>query len=1043
MHCQVRFIDRMILCCVVIALICCASNAQELRAVPITGQSLGGFVLPIEPVVSDIIISAVRGWSWDVDDTKRLQIEGDVSIKFGGYFFSSTDAVIWINRIPSADGLINQIAVHFPKAREPTRRAGLGASGSDLLVTGSTRGDIKLSVTVMENRAPPANAIMTKGVNRLRAYLESVARGALLRTRPQVDAPEVPIEPPLKVGEPVRSPPPAPVAAAGTIIAAVDEATIFRPAGTISFSARDTTVETKTDCVMLSDSVRVDYTSPPGASVVKELQLSADRAVIFLAPKKGASTTSDSGMLDAKDVVGIYLEGDVVATDYQYTLRGRRIYYDLERNQAIVMDAVMRTTMRGGILAYARAAEMRQLAADEFTAENARVSTSEFFTPHLSVGVQKLTITQQPEESGGGSYMTGTHATLRANGTPFFYWPYIAGSPNQIPLKYLNVGFQNYQGTVIKTEWDLFDLMGVDKPEPLSEVTLVQEAYTKNAMGLGLKASALLFGSAANINAMGFYDFQNEEQTASGGIVTSPYQYRGGLEADWKNNLSTDVTLDTQLSIFSDENYVSVFRWNDYLQRREFETSGFLNWQSGNNSLSLLLKYNPNEFLSNAYMIATRPYSVDKFPELAYQRYGESIFGDRLSWTQNYSANLMRLQVQSGTPSELGISARAFSENLAFTASDNIRDAYDDAGYDDLMRSRLYTRQEIAMPLTAGPVKIVPFAHGQVAAYILNNFQDYSTSSSDIRTLLGAGSRFSTEFSANYNSVRSAMLDLNRLHHVIQPSAMLWYGWNSNSVLDMPIYDQEVEGTSGAAVAQMEITNKLQTMRGGPGNWRSVDWLSLTVGGAIDNQNNSLQNTQTVTDPFGLQYSQSPLPSFYSWRPEYSQWGDHMYANSVLQVSDALALYGNGVYLLEDRGNSLNSFGLNDLGRGTLGGSIQQSPDVRFYLEYRYVNNFNVVGYPADEFLQGGVAYQISKKYSFTLSPQYDLVESNFRAASVNLTRTFPDFYLSVGASYNQIVDQTTFALSIQIPGAGGGGLGLDPNALSQGQSLIPGTSGN
>jgi len=223
----------------------------------------------------------------------------------------------------------------------------------------------------------------------------------------------------------------------------------------------------------------------------------------------------------------------------------------------------------------------------------------------------------------------------------------------------------------------------------------------------------------------------------------------------------------------------------------------------------------------------------------------------------------------------------------------------------------------------------------------------------------------------------------------------------------------------------------------------SVDWLSLTVGGAIDNQNNSLQSMQTATDPFGLQYSQSPLPSFYSWRPEYSQWGDHMYANSVLQVSDALALYGNGVYLLEDRGNSLNSFGLNDLGRGTLGGSIQQSPDVRFYLEYRYVNNFNVVGYPADEFLQGGVAYQISKKYSFTLSPQYDLVESNFRAASVNLTRTFPDFYLSVGASYNQIVDQTTFALSIRIPGAGGGGLGLDPNALSQGQSLIPGASGN
>jgi hypothetical protein len=114
---------------------------------------------------------------------------------------------------------------------------------------------------------------------------------------------------------------------------------------------------------------------------------------------------------------------------------------------------------------------------------------------------------------------------------------------------------------------------------------------------------------------------------------------------------------------------------------------------------------------------------------LAYQRYGESLFGDRLTWTQNFSANMMRLRVQSGTPSDLGISTLAFSQNTAFGANQNIRDTYDAAGYDDLMRARLYSRQEIAMPLAVGPVKIVPFAHGQVAAYVLNDFQDYSEES--------------------------------------------------------------------------------------------------------------------------------------------------------------------------------------------------------------------------------------------------------------------------------------------------------------------------
>ncbi len=1033
-----RFLSTALL---VVGVAVTTAPAQELRDVAITGQSMGGFVLPTEPVSSEIVIAGVRAWAWDVDDTKRLQIEGDVRVKFGGYYFSSDVAVIWINRIPSSEGLINQIAVYFPEAEEPTRRAGLGASGSDLLVTGSTRGEITLSITMLESHAPVDNPMLRQGVSRLKNYLESVARGALLRTRPQLDTPPLIVEPPLVVGDAVSALAPVPPLPAATVRLPVDDGMIFRPKGTLSFAANDTTIETKDNCVILSGSVRVDYVSPPGEGMVRELQLSADRAVIFLAPKNEGDAATDersreSGMLDAQEVTGIYLEGDVVATDYKYTLRGRRIYYDMALNQAIVMDAIMRTSMRGGILAYARADEMRQLAADEFAATNARVSTSEFFTPHLSVGVQRLTITQNPELPGG-AYMTGTDATLRAKGVPFLYWPQIAGSPNQIPLKRVNVGFQDYQGTMIDSAWDLFDLMGVDHPTDGTKVTLLQEAYTKNALGLGAQAEALLFGGKGTLQAMGYYDFQNEEQTAAGGIVTSPSTTRGEVVGDWRGKLASDATLDFQLSYFSDQNFVSVFRWDDYLQRREYETSGYLNWESGNNSLSLLVKYNPNDFLSNAYMIASRPYSVDKFPELAYHRYGESLFGDRVTWTQDYSANIMRLQVQSGTPADLGISARAFSQNTAFTSSQSITDAYNDAGYDDLMRSRIYVRQELAMPLSLGPIKAVPFMHGQTAGYMLNDFDKYSTDGSNLRTLVGAGSRFSSEFTSKYNSVRSSFLDLNRLHHVIQPNAMLWYGWNSTSVLDMPVYDQEIEAVSAAAVAQAGLTTKLQTMRGGPGNWKSVDWVVLGGGVVVDNQNDSLQSTETVTDPYGLQYAQTPMPTFYSWRPEYSQWGDHLYGTGTWQCSDALTFYGQGTYLLQDRGNSINSFGVENLGRGTIGGSIQQSPDVRFYLEYRYVNTFDPTGlYPADEFIQGGIAYQVSKKYSLTVSPQYDLVESNFRSASVALTRTFPDFYLSIGASFNQIVDNTAFFASVRIPGAGGGGTSFTPGAPGGG---IPG----
>ena len=89
--------------------------ARELTDVAITGDRLGGFVLPIEPVTSDIRITSVKAWAWKVDDTQRLQLEGDVRISVASYEFYSRKAFLWIDRIPSAEGLINQLAIYFPE----------------------------------------------------------------------------------------------------------------------------------------------------------------------------------------------------------------------------------------------------------------------------------------------------------------------------------------------------------------------------------------------------------------------------------------------------------------------------------------------------------------------------------------------------------------------------------------------------------------------------------------------------------------------------------------------------------------------------------------------------------------------------------------------------------------------------------------------------------------------------------------------------------------------------------------------------------------
>ena len=99
---------------------------------------------------------------------------------------------------------------------------------------------------------------------------------------------------------------------------------------------------------------------------------------------------------------------------------------------------------------------------------------------------------------------------------------------------------------------------------------------------------------------------------------------------------------------------------------------------------------------------------------------------------------------------------------------------------------------------------------------------------------------------------------------------------------------------------------------------------------------------------------------------------------------------------------------------------MQHSPDTSFFIEYRSINNFDPTNnYINDELLQLGVAYQISKLYTFTLSPQIDLVEHNLRAASDTLSRSFPDFNLSAGVGYDALTDVYSFGISLSIPAVG------------------------
>ena len=1015
-----------------------------MRAAAITGDRLSGFVLPILPVKSDLVMKATRAFKWKVDDTQRLALQGDVRITAGGYSFMSRNAIVWINRIPSAEGLITQAAIWFADVSEPTRAAGLGVEGRNVLVTCSLRGDVKLTVPVMEDQ-PPSAVTLAPADARLAAYLQGIAAApATLAGQPRVDAPKPPPEKPLVVGGDAM---PEVAATNGTsqngVSVPAQGTPAFKSGDVITFTGRETTIDEKQDVITVIGGAQVDVMSRDPRLKTGEIRLSAERAVIFLKPGSLTKVREGSGQLDAGVVDGVYLEGDVNATDGSYAMRGAQVYFDVATGRAAALQAVLRTYVRGGVPVISRAAEVRQVAKDQFEARDARVSVSEFYTPHLSVGADRITVTKGPG-SDPSTVVEAQDVTFRAGSAPIFYWPTLRGDAGDVILPQVLLGYNSYTGTQIGTRWDLWKLAGWQPPFDM-KAELQQDVYTSNGYGLGTRFS----GVPGDLNLYGFYDLQRTEQSSSGIEYTSSLKWRGMIDGGTTVPLDSGSLMQAQMAWVSDGAWVSTFKQRDFANHREYETSAFIKLSSGNSAFDMLGKYDLDQYVSNSWMLASRPYSVSKFPEASYRRYGDALFGDSVNWTQEYNANIMAMQLEKGTAQDMAANPLAFAGN--FNANTNIQNAYNAQGYNQNNYVRTFTRHELVAPLDWQGLRVAPFVQGTAIGYFLNDFQNYANQNvgagadgGAFRGIVGAGTRMSTEFSQNFDGVQNATLDVNRLRWVVQPNSTLWAGYDTTTNGEYPVFDQDVEGVSAARAAQLGVTQRWQTYRGGPGDWRSVDWIMLDVGAVVNNSGANYQRSGVdgaTTGLNSLAYYQSPTPQFFSYRPELSQWGNHGYARATWAMSSSLTAYGSTTLLFEDRNTQANA-GMGNFARGSVGMSMQHTPDVSTFCEYRMINNFyNSSLYPNDELLQPGVAYQIGKLYTLSAGPQIDLGQGDLRALSATLNRTFPDFNLGAAIGYSSITNEYTFGMQLSIPAAGG--KGLNTGALNSDGAANPWTGQN
>lgn len=960
--------------------------SRSLRFGPIDGRSFAGIALPLDAQDSDLEIRAVRASAWREGATQRLLLERDVVITLGPHFFAADRAVVWVEPVGGGN---RQFALYLDNARDPRAAPTSAFSAPRLLVTGVMRGSVGLKADLL-SRTKSSDQFVSDAESRLARHLRELLEGPT---------------PPTEAGRPGAAPGAAPGIAPGvepaitvppqdgSLPPAEYEAPTYPREGRITFYGRDRTLVTGEgeNAIIVEGDVAVQFLA---AESDLSVQLSAERAVAFLEP----GAIEEIGRLGPEEVRGVYLEGNVVATDGQYTMRGRRVYYDVRNNRAIILDGVFWTYDRKRAMPmYVRAEAIRQVAENQWSASNVRMSNSSFFEPHFAIGAREVTITRtaragEPgplgtpgEFSGADTLLEATGASVRVGGAPVIPLPDYKGDLSNPPLKRVDVEGRDGQ-PALRTTWDLLALAG-QPPRDGLQVDLLADAYF--ARGPAVGTDIAWSGDDSSGELFGYYIYDSgRDDLSSGAEIERDGESRGMALFEHVWRLNEDWTLFLEATYVSDPAFVDAFFPALAESRREFTSSAYLRRTDENTLLSFEARGNLNDFAPNEYLLQSPGYQTKKLPEITYSRVGDSLLDGFLSFTSQTSYSRVGLSFIEPEVREFGYdTTRRSQAAFGLNPTDSLADPLRAAGLSEEYVNRFDTRHEMAIPLDTGALSITPFAVGRFTAYD-DDFESFSPDEDDTYRLFGAGGlRVSSTIQKIDDSVRSNLFDLNRIRHLIEPSATLWYGYSTIDQTDLPVFDNNVESLADGAAMRAGLTSTWQTYRGGPGREYMVDWLTLRA------------DYVWASDEVDRE---SPVGRWIESAPELSNLGEFVQAEALWQTTDAMALSGLAVY-------SMDTDRLELLAAGAL---FDHTPNFSTFVEVRSIEARQSV------FVDAGARYDLSAKWSVGGAATYDADGGEMQQISALLQRRITQWEFDVSVGYDRITGDTSFGMAFRPIGA-------------------------
>ncbi len=570
----------------------------------------------------------------------------------------------------------------------------------------------------------------------------------------------------------------------------------------------------------------------PGAlGPVDKIDLETDRAVIWTSPGAGIGNSFQQ----QNDMpLEIYMEGNIVFRVGDRTVYADRMYYDVRRQVGVILNGEMLTPLpqiddyqyRG--LVRLKADVIRQLDESRFVATQAQVTTSRLEEPTYALGSETITLedNRRPVIDPATGITTFEHERLARSqqnyiyfgGVPLLYWPTIATNLEE-PVFYISdfrIRNDRIFGFQTLFDFNVFQLLGMEEPDGV-DWDLSIDYLSDRGLGYGTNVDYTLDSflgingpSNGRFDAWAIDDGGVDNLGFGRRAIDPEEDFRGRIFWNHRHRfvdgLLEDWVAQAEVGWISDRTFLEQYYETEWDQNRDQNTGVRFRRLIDNQSISIEANARINNFFTQTQWL----------PRFDHYLLGQDLLSERLTWHAHSQIAYANLKAAS-----------APTEPTLLAAFDLF--PWEEApggGVLDGQGERFATRQEIDFPINLSPVKVVPYAMGELAHW------GADLGGEDLQRAFGQlGVRASVPFWAVNPAVQDPLFNLNGLAHKVVFDAEVSYADANENFDELPLYDpldddaiEEIRRSLFAApfpvpLAPEQFDPRFYAIRSGIQNW--------------------------------------------------------------------------------------------------------------------------------------------------------------------------------------------------------------------------------